>query len=248
MDAHDYQPYSVRASNGRRWISKMRLRHVMWSRNKLCGNTRLHHRHSSRHHRPTVGPMVCFTRFWRRRGPLQPGQEGVLARDAHQPYYVRASNGRQWCYFQTETTPCHGVERRIVWQYKTVHHRRSSRHHCSTVGLRACFTRFWRRRCPLQPVQEGVLARDAHDYQPCEVRASNGRRWCYFQNEITPCHVVEREVVWQKKTAHHCLSSHQHRPQHRQTVGPRVCLTRFWRRRGSLQPGQEGVLVRDAHD
>merc|ERR1712007_19533 len=62
-------------------------------------------------------------------------------------------------------------------------------------------------------------------------------------------HVMwSREVVWQKKTAHHCLSSHQHRPQHRQTVGPRVCLTRFWRRRGSLQPGQEGILVRDAHD
>jgi len=119
-------------------ISTMRSRHV----------ETVHHRRSSRHHRPTVGSRVCLTRLWRRRGPLQPGQEGVLLSDAHNYhlYYVRASNVRRWCYFQSEITPCHGVGRQIVWQYETVHHRRLSRHHRPTVGSRVCLTSFWRRR------------------------------------------------------------------------------------------------------
>jgi len=179
-----------------------------------------------------------LTRFWRRRGPLQPGQEGVLVRDAHdyQPYYVQASNGRRWWYFQNEITPCHEAERE--------HHRRPNAHHRPTVGSRVCLTRFWRMQGPLKPGQEGVLVRDAHDYQPYYVRASNGRRWWYFQNEIMPCHEVERQNVWQHEIVRHRRTSHRNHP----TVGSRVCLTRFWRGRGPLRPGQEGVLVTDTHD
>merc|ERR1712063_133961 len=198
-------------------------------------------RHSVAHHRPTVGSRVCLTRFWRRRGPLRPGQEGVLVRDTHdyQPYYVRASNGRKWWYFPNEIAPCHGVERHNVRQHNR-HHRHPSHlsrerhsvaHHRPTVGSRVCLTRFWGRRGPLKPGQEGVLVRDTHDYQPYYVRASNGRKWWYFPNEITSCHGVERHNVRKHHTVHvsHVRQSVAH---NRPTVGSRVCLTRDWRRRG----------------
>merc|ERR1712007_420542 len=242
---HSHIPYHVRAPNGRTW----------WYRQneiRSCHGVERHHVRQHHHYRPTVGSRVCLTRFWRRHGSLKPGQEGVLLRDDHShiPYRVRAPNGRTWWYYQNEIRSCHGAERHNVGQHEIVHHRRTSHHHRPnahhrlTVGSRVCLTRFWRRQGPLKPGQEGVLVRDAHDYQPYYVQASNGRRWWYFKNEIMPCHGIERPNAWQHGIVHHRRPNAHHRP----TVGSRVCLTRFWRRQGPLKPGQEGVLVRDAHD
>merc|ERR1712007_316007 len=108
-------------------------------------------------------------------------------------------------------TPCHGVKRHHVRQHETLDHRHPRHHHRPTVGSRVCLTRFWKRHGPLKPGQEGVLVRDAHDYQPYYVRASNGRRWWYYQNEITTCHGVERHHVRQHETLHHRRPRHHHR-------------------------------------
>merc|ERR1712064_155626 len=148
--------------------------------------------------------------------------EGVLVRDTHdyQPYYVRASNGRKWCYYQNEITTCHEVERRHRRRHEWQHYGRSSHHHRPTVGSRVCLTRFWRRHGPLRPGQEGVLVRDTHDYQPYYVRASNGRKWWYYQNEITTCHGVERHHV------------RHHEMQHYGGEGRRVGSGKWWSENG----------------
>jgi len=157
------------------------------------------------HHRPTVGPRVSLTRFWRRRGPLQPGQEGVLVRDAHdyQPYYVLAANGGDGAISKMRSPTSCGRETNCVairdCAPSTVKPSRSS--NSWPEGMFNIILE------QVQPGQKGVLVRDAHDHQPYYGRASNESRWCYFQNEIMPCPGVESQIVWQHETVPHRRSS-----------------------------------------
>merc|ERR1712137_96765 len=203
-DAHDQQPYYVRAAGGKRWwyyqyevtpcnrvgVERESVSHLgdhSANRGSHVGPHTIVH-----HQRPRVGSKVCLTKHWKGGGPLKPGEEGVLVRDAHdrQPYYVQAAGGGKWWYFPNEITPCNRPRHVSHLENHNASHVQPHsivHHHRLRVGSKVCLTSYWRKGGPLKRGEEGVLVKDTHDYQPYLVQAPNGKNWWYFSNEIKSC-------------------------------------------------------------